>query len=310
MRLACPSNPYRIVFAISRTGIPTMAAQGISLHIGVNHPDPKLFRETRPLRACENDAHAMEALAREQGFGTRWILKDKAATEQRVKEKIREAAGLVGGDGLFLLTYSGHGSRVADQDGDEGDGYDETWCLFDGELVDDDLFRLWGEFPRGARVVVLSDSCHSGTVIRTGERTEAAAARDRRATVRAPVLRGGRRREPSARCRPPGVGRRFPDGTEVEVGASVLLLSAALDSQTAVDGPQYGAFTEALLDAWKGGVFRGTYGDLLAGIYRRVKQRRLAQEPGLERAGGRNPDFEAQRPFTIAPPPAGIVLPG
>jgi hypothetical protein len=288
-----------------------MAARGISLHIGVNHPDPKLFRELHPLRACENDAHAMEELARVQGFETRWSLIGKEATEPRVKERIREAAGLVGSDGLFLLTYSGHGSRVVDTDGDEGDGYDETWCLFDGELVDDDLFRLWGEFPRGARVVVLSDSCHSGTVIRTGERKEDAAPRDRRATLRAPVLRGGQPREmPSPRCRPPGVGRRFPDGTEVEVGASVILLSAALDSQTAADGPQYGAFTEALLDAWKGGVFRGTYGDLLACIYRRVKQRRLSQEPGLERAGVSNPDFEAQRPFTIEPPPAGIAQPG
>lgn len=289
-----------------------MAARGISLHVGVNHPDPKLFRELHALRACENDAHAMDELARAQGFGTRWILTGEAATEPRVKEKIREAAGLVGSDGLFLLTYSGHGSQVTDTDGDErGDGYDETWCLFDGELVDDDLFRLWGEFRRGARVVVLSDSCHSGTVIRTGERKEDAAARDRPAAVRAPVLRGGQRREvPLARCRPPGVGRRFPDGTEVEVGASVLLLSAALDSQTAADGLLYGAFTEALLEAWDGGAFQGSYGDLQACIYRGVRRRRLTQEPGLERAGVRNPDFEAQRPFTIEPPPAGIVLPG
>ncbi|HSU13468.1 caspase family protein [Longimicrobium sp.] len=283
-----------------------MAARGISLHIGVNHPDPKLFRELRPLRACENDAHAMEALAREQRFDTRWTLTGEAATEPQAKEKIRDAAGLVGSDGLFLLTFSGHGSRVADQDGDEGDGYDETWCLFDGELVDDDLFRLWGEFPRGARIVVLSDSCHSGTVIRTGERKDGAAARDR-----APVLRGGQRREmPEARCRPPGVGRRFADGTVAEVGASVLLLSAALDSQTAADGPRYGAFTGALLEAWDGGGFTGTYGDLQARIYQGVRRRRLTQEPGLERAGVRNDDFEAQRPFTIEPPPAGIVRHG
>jgi hypothetical protein len=300
-----------MVSAISRTGIRIMAAQGISLHVGVNRPDPKLFLATRPLRACENDAHAMERLARTQGFATRWILTGEAATEPRVKEKIREAAGLVGGDGLFLLTYSGHGSRVADQNGDEGDGYDETWCLFDGELVDDDLFRLWGEFPRGARIVVLSDSCHSGTVIRTGERKEDAAPRDRRATMRGPVLRGGQPREmPSARCHPPGLGRCLADGTKVDVGASVILLSAALDGQTAADGPRHGAFTQALLDAWKGGVFRGTYGELQACIYQRVKRSRYTQDPYLDRAGVRWDDFEAQRPFTVEPPPAGIARPG
>jgi hypothetical protein len=43
---------------------------------------------------------------------------------------------------------------------------DETWCLFDGELLDDELHELWARFTRGVRVLVLSDSCHSGTVTR------------------------------------------------------------------------------------------------------------------------------------------------
>jgi hypothetical protein len=82
----------------------------------------------------------------------------------------------------------------------------------------------------------------------------------------------------------------------VEVGASVLLLSAALDTQTAADGLHHGAFTAALLEVWDGGSFQGSYRELQAALYPRLCAR---QEPGLERTGVPNPAFEAQRPFTI-----------
>ncbi|HEX8246209.1 MAG TPA: caspase family protein, partial [Longimicrobium sp.] len=126
-----------------------MASRGISLHVGVNRPDPGRFRIVRPLRGCENDACAMQRLASAQGFETS-LLVGKDARVGAVTAGIARAASEVGSDGLFLLTFAGHGSRVQDRDGDEGDGYDETWCLFDGELVDDELYRLWGLFPRGA----------------------------------------------------------------------------------------------------------------------------------------------------------------
>jgi hypothetical protein len=44
------------------------------------------------------------------------------------------------GDGPTLIVwYSGHGTYVKDRSGDEADGYDEALCLYDGNLVDDDL---------------------------------------------------------------------------------------------------------------------------------------------------------------------------
>jgi hypothetical protein len=43
---------------------------------------------------------------------------------------------------------------------------DETWCLFDGHLIDDYLRGALAKIASGVRVVVISDSCHSGTVIR------------------------------------------------------------------------------------------------------------------------------------------------
>jgi hypothetical protein len=46
----------------------------------------------------------------------------------------RAAAALRSGD-IFLLTYSGHGGQVPDRNHDEPDLQDETWCLYDGELL-------------------------------------------------------------------------------------------------------------------------------------------------------------------------------
>ena len=61
---------------------------------------------------------------------------------------------------MFFLTYSGHGGQVKDVDGDEDDGKDETWCQF----LDDEMDILWSHFKPGTRLLILSDSCHSGTV--------------------------------------------------------------------------------------------------------------------------------------------------
>ena len=52
--------------------------------------------------------------------------------------------------------------------GDEADKQDETWCLYDGQLIDDELYFELSKFAPGVRILVLSDSCHSGTVVRAG----------------------------------------------------------------------------------------------------------------------------------------------
>lgn len=75
------------------------------------------------------------------------------------------AAALTSGD-IFMITYSGHSGQAPDESGDEQDLTDETWCLYDGQLIDDELFIAWSAFRPRIRVVVLADSCHSGSVTR------------------------------------------------------------------------------------------------------------------------------------------------
>ena len=75
------------------------------------------------------------------------------------------------GDTVWIH-YSGHGGRVADNDGDEDDGYDETLIPVDfqrkGQIRDDDLLRLRylvKPMREGVLMTCLMDCCHSGTVL-------------------------------------------------------------------------------------------------------------------------------------------------
>mmetsp|Transcript_32246 Transcript_32246/g.73133 ORF Transcript_32246/g.73133 Transcript_32246/m.73133 type:complete len:346 (+) Transcript_32246:129-1166(+) len=73
------------------------------------------------------------------------------------------------GDSIFLH-YSGHGTKMKDDDGDEEDGYDEALCPRDyasaGLIRDDDLYDiLVKELPDGVHMFSLMDCCHSGSIM-------------------------------------------------------------------------------------------------------------------------------------------------
>ena len=142
-------------------------ARGISLHIGLNQVDPAHYDGwDGALNACEFDANDMQAIAESRGFETTKLLTAEATADAVIAAIERAAGELAQGD-LFLCSYSGHGGQVPDRNGeDEEDRSDETWLAYDRQIIDDELYALWGKFAPGVRVFVLSDSCHSGTVTR------------------------------------------------------------------------------------------------------------------------------------------------
>lgn len=140
-------------------------AMGISIHIGLNRIDTDVYGAGNDLSGCINDARDMQSLAVAQGFQTQ-LMTDEGATAATVISAISGAAQSLRSGDILFLTYSGHGSNVTDTSGDETDGLDETWCLYDRMLIDDELYQLWGQFQAGVRIIMLSDSCHSGTVAR------------------------------------------------------------------------------------------------------------------------------------------------
>jgi metacaspase-1 len=142
-------------------------ARGKSLHIGLNKVDPTQYAGwDGALTACEFDANDMKAIADSRGFDSNILLTSEATSDAVIAEIERAAEELEPGD-MFVVTYSGHGGQVPDKDdGDEPDRSDETWVAFDREIVDDELYALWAKFKPGVRILVLSDSCHSGSVTR------------------------------------------------------------------------------------------------------------------------------------------------
>src|SRR5262245_13245822 len=118
----------------------TSKAKAMSCHIGLNAVNPTYYSGwSGELVACEFDANDMAAIAKAKGMKSTMLLTSKA-TRAHALTAIRAAAKQLRAGDLFFLTYSGHGGQVPDVSGEEADKQDETWCLYDGELIDDELY--------------------------------------------------------------------------------------------------------------------------------------------------------------------------
>jgi hypothetical protein len=277
--------------------------KGAALHLGLNHVDPDHYQGwDGELAGCQNDARDLQAIAAAAGFETTLLLDEQASAEP-VKAAITKAAGALAAGDVFLLTYSGHGSQVPDKNGDETeDGYDETWVLFDRQLVDDELYALWSKFPAGVRVVVLSDSCHSGTAIRETLESITPDALGARLSIPQP---NGMRTMPKAQQREvykanqalyDGIQATEPAGDTVEITANVLLLSGCQDNQTSADGKRNGLFTQTLLEVWDSGKYKGGYKRFYDAILDKMPP---WQSPNWLTVGPSSTSFSRRRPFTI-----------
>nr|MBL8412077.1 caspase family protein [Dechloromonas sp.] len=135
------------------------------------------------LQGCVNDANDWAGVLAGRGFKVAKLLDDqatKAAMVQAMGDLIGKAAK---GDTL-VITFSGHGTYQPDEDGDEADGLDEALCPYDlqtkGEaLTDDEIKALFASRKAGVRIVLISDSCHSGTVTRAAKAEKDADTRPR-----------------------------------------------------------------------------------------------------------------------------------
>jgi len=288
--------------------------KGLSLHIGLNCVSADAYGGwDGPLAACEFDANDMAAIARSKGMKPT-VLLTKKATRAAALAGLRGAAKALKAGDLFFLSYSGHGGQVPDVNGEEPDHKDETWCLYDGQLIDDELYYEFSRFAAGVRILVLSDSCHSGSVTREGP---------------PPPPPPGQR----PKLMPDAVARRVydqhrafydklqldvanaagkayvdPDAALAQIGAAahattlvgqfkaaVVLISGCQDNQTSMDGDHNGAFTEQLLKVWNHGAFKGNY----AGFHARIRAGLPpSQSPNLFVLGDAAP-FLAQAPFAV-----------
>jgi hypothetical protein len=318
------------------TPVPSVSPTGGKAHalcIGLNFVNPNAYEGwDGQLAGCIKDADAMVKIANDLKFDSVTRMIDGQATRREVFSYLeRKKKELQSGD-LLMISYSGHGSQAPDTNGDEGDDLDETWCLHDGQVLDDELGALWPEFATGVRILIISDSCHSGTVAKV------LASVKKRQEFGENFLKKGKlsdsdeliRRAEKRKLDPfgnkeaknvPHAFRMMPEevmkkintsekhiaafkeindkykrdrDASQQINATVLLISGCQDDQTSMDGSENGLFTGTLLAVWKDGSFSGNYRQFHEAIFARMPG---GQKPNLFMFGKDTEGFSGGRPF-------------
>ncbi|HSE59397.1 MAG TPA: caspase family protein [Nitrospiraceae bacterium] len=244
------------------------------------------------LRGCVNDVRNLQgALTTYYGFAAKDIvtLTDYAATKTAMEKAIAKlVSGAKKGD-VLLLHYSGHGSNVPDDDGDEADKRDEILCPTDLDwkdpLRDDWLRKTFNKLRAGVALTVIMDCCHSGTNTRAILPPDAPIKErylpspwDLVAAESGRRLRGAVKGELRAS---PRAKRKKSDVVHADI--CELLITGCRDTQTSADafisGSYNGALTYYLVESIKEANGRLSYRDLhkrtlakLKGEYDQVPQ--------------------------------------
>ncbi|MGO9411873.1 MAG: caspase family protein [Spirochaetia bacterium] len=123
------------------------------------------------LMGCVNDiTNVYDVLVKYYGFKPSdvTLLADKRATTKAILDALGKLIASGSSGDTLVFHYSGHGSQVADPEGDEADGKDEIICPYDFDwdksyIKDDDFARIFKDLKKGVTLEVILDSCHSGT---------------------------------------------------------------------------------------------------------------------------------------------------
>ena len=125
------------------------------------------------LQGCVNDANDWAGALSERGYAVTKLL-DAEATKAAMMQAMSNLIGKASKNDSLVITFSGHGTYQPDTDGDEADGLDEALCPYDLQtngqaLTDDEIKGLFATRKSGVRIVLIADSCHSGTVTRAAK---------------------------------------------------------------------------------------------------------------------------------------------
>jgi len=254
------------------------------------------------LRGCVNDVKDLSAaLVEFHGFKKSdiTVVTDLAATKKAMQAGIKALIRDSKKGDVALVHYSGHGSHVPDDNGDESDGRDEILCPadldWDDPLRDDWLRTTLDGVKAGVNLTVIMDCCHSGTNTRAILPPDAPIKeRYLPSPSSLKAVESGRSepRKVSSELRAsPRAARKARDIVKAELPE--VLITGCRDTQTSADafinGKFNGALTFALVEAIRKSRGRLTYRQLhdrAAGV---LKTRKFEQVPQLE---GRSERFE------------------
>jgi metacaspase-1 len=256
------------------------------------------------LRGCVNDVRSVAATLTEfYGFKKAdvTILTDAGATKKAMQTGIKDLVkGGRKGD-VLVLHYSGHGSNLPDDDGDEADNRDEILCPTDLDwkdpLRDDWLRKTFDGLRSGVNLTVIMDCCHSGTNTRAILPPDAPvkerylpSPQDLLAVESGRSLQG----KVKGTLRRSGRGKREKRDI-VKADLPELLITGCRDTQTSadayIDGSYTGALTYALVDAMRQTAGKLTYRELHDRATRTLNKKGFDQVPQFE---GRTAGFDSE----------------
>ena len=249
-----------------------------ALCVGINdYPGTKM-----DLAGCVNDARDWKAHLERNGYQVTQLLDGEATRERTMKELVSLVGGATAGDSL-VFTFSGHGSWLPDDDADEPDERDEMMCphdvMNDQYLLDDDLHAVFSTKPAGARLYVIADCCHSGSVVRYAANPAQPDAGALKARFLPPYVfaRGDRRVEQA-------IDRAASKPAPTKLGYPAVLFSGCQDTEFSYDtsfgGRPNGAFTRTALDALQDSTI-ATPKALYDAVRKRLPSQSLPQTPQL-----------------------------
>ena len=135
------------------------SSKRVALVIGVED-----YAGDNDLIGINKDISKMSSLFVSWGFRV-----NKLHNSLHLKSVLSAYSRTLNSNDILIVYYSGHGTTVADQNGDERDGRDEALVLSNGiqnEYLVDDAFNLYLNSIQ-ARKLIIIDSCHSGTIYKS-----------------------------------------------------------------------------------------------------------------------------------------------
>ena len=292
------------------------AARNVALLVAVGQfSDPNL--KAHQLLGPAIDIESMQrALTEHWGFQPADVvaLRDQEATRERILDQIAALEQRSAPGDTVVIYFSGHGTSANDNDNSFDLPYATgAWVPYDLDYSSmaaaqrtlivgrRDLVPRLKRLDQGGRwVVVISDSCYSGQVVRSFGETHS---RSRYLPMLSRDL-GVARTGPAVSVRPPPPPYPYQH---------VLLLSGASDSETGadistaqalqqaptLDGKFHGAFTDAFLRLLGGqllpGAFNYAQGREAMNVF--LEHRNFAQHPQLLPAIAEDPQDIGSRPF-------------
>lgn len=165
---------YIIIFILVFVTGCLAARERRALAIGIGqYEDPAWGRIN-----ADNDLYYVERILDEYGYIDVIMLRNEAATKSNIVKEFESLIDRSGKGDIVYVHFSGHGQQVVDIDGDELDGYDESWIPYDAyrkcckkddgrlHLLDDEINYLLSNLRKKVgekgQILVVVDACHSG----------------------------------------------------------------------------------------------------------------------------------------------------